>query len=505
MPQLSKAAAEPPSFALYNIRFLSLSPNQQQRRQWQRKVANVQALCHACTIVGVVETHVSPRRAHRFFGQHISGVEHYYVDGMAIFVQKQWAVEKKPHLHKVVDGAIIALSWKDSDGKACWLFFFRLDAFKEKTRRQQLAEATKWAHAHVGAKDWTAFAGDRNFTCSTDERQSSAKTAWCPSIEMNNAWQKWLTSLGGAEVIQQAEFTWGRIFKSTKGAEAETAEDGDQPRQEDSLDDEQLAAAIAAADRAGVQGEAVRESEETGEGWSYATLDVVGTNHLYGDRQISYKPVARRGDEIPAPRASDHWPIELHWHRKDGPRRRQKKKAEGYVRKPIPRWLVKDAAFNEALRDHLQDALCENRRTLRGLAALAAFGEIVYSFAKEYREHHVIRAQTPEHKLEICLEVRKLLSSRRLGRKEEEHLARLCKIYPKVADIVELEVDAETSGCSIVPEETEEALLACCRSVWRARLQRPAPNPERKSTKRSTTRASKPSRTTAGQQTRSNS
>ena len=154
MAQPYKCATEPPSFALYNIRFLSLSPTKQQRRQWQRKVANVQTLCRECTIVGLVETHVAPRRAHRFFGQHIQGVTTLYVDGMAIFINKGWAAERKPELHTVVPGAIVAVAWKDMDGRSCWLFFFRLDAFKEKVRRQQLAEATRWANTHVGKRDW---------------------------------------------------------------------------------------------------------------------------------------------------------------------------------------------------------------------------------------------------------------------------------------------------------------------------------------------------------------
>ena len=133
---------------------------------------------------------------------------------MAVFINKGWAAERKPELYTVVPGAIVAVAWKDASGRSCWRFFFRLDAFEEKVRRQQLAEATRWAQAHVGERDWTAFAGDRNCTCYASERQSSAKTTWCPSAEMNTAWEKWLHSLAGAEVVQQAELTWGRIYRS---------------------------------------------------------------------------------------------------------------------------------------------------------------------------------------------------------------------------------------------------------------------------------------------------
>ena len=48
----------PPSLALYNVRYLSLSDNLEQRKQWKRKVDNVQKLVEQSAIVGVLGTHV---------------------------------------------------------------------------------------------------------------------------------------------------------------------------------------------------------------------------------------------------------------------------------------------------------------------------------------------------------------------------------------------------------------------------------------------------------------
>ena len=474
MTQRSKAAAEPPSFALYNIRFLSLSPTKQQRRQWQRKVANVQTLCRECTIVGLVETHVAPRRAHRFFGQHIQGVATLYVDGMAVFINKGWAEERKPELHTVVPGAIVAVAWKDMDGRSCWLFFFRLDAFKEKVRRQQLAEATRWAHTHVGKRDWTAFAGDRNFTCHASERQSSAKTAWSPSAEMNTAWEKWLDSLAGAEVVQQAEFTWGRIFKTTaEGAGTETEDNNSGHALVDSMSDDQLAVALTEADRSTEQEATRTDDADTGGEWSYAVLDVVGTNQLLGGRQVTHRPVARRGDEVPAPRVSDHWPIELHWYEQNASRRRKKKsKAGDIVRKPIPAWLAKDPTFNESFAKHWRERMSSPwRETTQGLAALSEFNTVVYQFAEDYQKSQLILAQTPAHKLEVCLAMRRLLQARRIGRKEEAKMVRLCKVYPRLSEMVELDVQDDSLGWSTVPAEVDEALMAHCRDLAREATQ----------------------------------
>ncbi len=45
-----------PSIVAYNIRFLSLSPNQQE--QWAKKLANVRFLASQFTVTALLETHV---------------------------------------------------------------------------------------------------------------------------------------------------------------------------------------------------------------------------------------------------------------------------------------------------------------------------------------------------------------------------------------------------------------------------------------------------------------
>ena len=79
---------------------------------------------------------------------------------------------------------------------------------------------------------------------------------------------RWLRSIGLAEEVAQAEFTWCRV------ADSVTNEPG----------------------------------------WTYEVLDVVGTNNK-GYATCDIQTSSRRCDDIPHPRASDHWPVAMKWHR----------------------------------------------------------------------------------------------------------------------------------------------------------------------------------------------
>ncbi len=243
-----------PSFAAYNIRFLSLSNSQ--RDQWTRKLANVKHLVKQYTMTALLETHVDGAKADLFFCRHVEGVSNYYASGFAVLVQQEWASLHRPELHVVVPGAMVAMTWAVEDTKN-FIFFMRLDAHSEATRCQQLVQATRWGKDRIGEGDWVGFAGDRNFVYSAEERQSSSRRAWRPSERMNREWNGWLQTIG-AQVVPQAEFTWGRVLSNG----SDTAS------------------------------------------WTYEVLDVVGSSIVSSEHGM--QAFARRADDVLHPRVSDH-------------------------------------------------------------------------------------------------------------------------------------------------------------------------------------------------------
>ena len=50
-------------------------------------------------------------------------------------------------------------------------------------------------------------------------------------------------------------------------------------------------------------------------------------------------------------------------------------------------------------------------------------------------------------------------------------MVRLCKVYPRLSEIVELDVHDDSLGWSTVPAEVDEALMACCRDLAREATQ----------------------------------
>ncbi len=206
----------PPSIAAYNVRYLSLSDNPTQREQWKRKVENVRCLADKHDIVAILETHVDGITAETFFCSGIDGTRRYYDDDIAILVNEKWHQQMRPDFVVVIPAVMVALTWHQG-GLRHWVFLFRLDAHREQTRVNQLQRATEWAQQHVGASDWVAFLGDRNFVQHYSERESSSTTPWRPSNSMNAAWTCWLVSLAGSEEVPQAEFTWSRVVNSEIG------------------------------------------------------------------------------------------------------------------------------------------------------------------------------------------------------------------------------------------------------------------------------------------------
>ena len=214
-------------------------------------------------MTAILETHVTGVKAELFFCRHVEGTRRFFVHGMAVLVQEAWADHFNPTLLTVVDGVIIALVWECGASRH-FAFFFRLDAHAEAIRIHQLQQATRWAKEHVRTEDVVVFAGDRNFVRSDFERWSSASSVWRPSLRMNAAWDDWLSSVGNASEVLQPEFTWRRV----------NADHTDHAS------------------------------------WIYEIIDVVGSNHKFYSTG-GLRSSARRGDDLPHPRTSDHWLVGL--------------------------------------------------------------------------------------------------------------------------------------------------------------------------------------------------
>ena len=131
-----------PSFASYNIRFLSISQGQQKQRE--KKLRNIQKLVQKHTIVAVLETHCTGLKAVHCFFSEIEGVKVFYQEGkeaIVFLVDEKWSKENSPELISIIPGVMATLHWK-AEGRDSWLTSFRLDAKDEKERIRQLALGT---------------------------------------------------------------------------------------------------------------------------------------------------------------------------------------------------------------------------------------------------------------------------------------------------------------------------------------------------------------------------
>ena len=401
-----------PSIAAYNIRFLSLSPSQEAK--WKNKLDNVRHLTKEFTITALLETHVGRAEADLHFCRHVKGTTNYYEHGFAVLVQDDWASAYKPELHVVVPDAIVVLMWEHRDVQH-YVFFMRLDAFSESTRRSQLREATQWSANRVRRGDWVCFAGDRNFVCDHTERESSSALPWRPSRLMVDAWDCWLASIGAAEQIPQPEFTWSRITSDQAGRT----------------------------------------------GWTYEVLDVVGSNAWtgYASEMQGY---ARRCDDVPFPKASDHYPVGLRWLDPASRGRRRKSSGSRTLKRAIPQWLIACPDFISELDAWVDDWFSDRPASIAGLVS---FSDGVHAFASSYLSSRVVLAKTARHKLELALAASKLLKRYPI---DETRLARICAADPGLQEIVELEVDVNIPGDVRAHDAVLERLRARCEEQARA-------------------------------------
>ena len=113
----------PPSVAAYNIHYLSLSESEIQRRQWNKKLANVQHLVKTHEVVALIETHADAITAETFFGSSIEGTHRFYDEDIAVFVRDEWYRKHRPEFGVVIPKVMVTLSWFYS-GVRHWAFFF---------------------------------------------------------------------------------------------------------------------------------------------------------------------------------------------------------------------------------------------------------------------------------------------------------------------------------------------------------------------------------------------
>ena len=131
------------------------------------------------------------------------------------------------------------------------------------------------------------------------------------------------------------------------------------------------------------------------------------------------------------------------------------------VQRPIPKWLLSDVRFLKAL-----DSWFEEWWPTRpaGFAGIDEFTKNIYEFATGFMRRNVIQAVTPDHKLDVCLSVLRLLLGERL---DEIRLSRLLSIDPELKTIVIVDVDLEEPGRNTVSQDVLDLLYARSRALAR--------------------------------------
>ena len=227
---------------------------------------------------------------------------------------------------------------------------------------------------------------------------------------MNREWNGWLQTIG-AQVVPQAEFTWGRLLSNG----SDTAS------------------------------------------WTYEVLDVVGSSIVSNEHGM--QAFARRADDVLHPRVSDHWPVGLRWlpPRTRGERRRPP--ADSIVKRALPKWLMEDADFLADL-DLWFNEWFGHRPS--GMDGLQSFALEVHEQATRYTANRIVVAKTPLHKLEIGLAALRALTIQPI---DERRIARLCAADSGLQDIIVLDVDLGNPANSSVSADVVQSLRVRCSEL----------------------------------------
>ena len=257
-------------------------------------------------------------------------------------------------------------------------------------------EKTSWSSLGIG----TMFA---------QILKGGSSSSWRPSLRMNAAWDDWLHSIGDAYKVPQPEFTWGRV----------NADQSDHAT------------------------------------WIYEIFYVVGSNRKFYSPG-ALRSSARRGDDLPHPRTSDHWLVELRWSGLKT-RRKPQDSSNHIVQRRIPAWLLENMEF-QRVADECFDSWFANREI--GLAGFSSLVSTMYECATKFLSTHVIIATSARQKLELALTAMRLLERHAI---DERRLSRRCVADRDFAAIIELHVDLDVFDCTSVPLNVLERLAERCR------------------------------------------
>ena len=400
-----------PSFCMYNLNWMSLCD--QTRRN--AKIHLLRDILRKFEILGVSELHAnSTAEADLFFVDHLECERFYDTSAnLVILVRSAWAEEHRQTLrhHSVVPGAVHAISWVWG-GRNYFLFNIYLDASSDPSiKAQQLTRAKQWTACHVQRGDLCFFGGDRNHTRDPAESmvyhgvngERSPVRSWAvrrPQFSVLEAWDAWMGSMYGGYIVDQPEFTFKRKCNT---------------------------------------------------GFYCSVLDVVGSN--VDAAVYDCKPSCAT---LPTPdtEATDHSPLGLRWTPIRRHRRGGRRGAASHVRKPIPAWLLQDAAFCVHL-----DRVVHSWLSSRGVGGegLLEFVDICYDTATKYLRGHLIEAVTTQHQLSVTLHLLREIQS--LGRQPNadgavcipfELLQRSFSIYPALKTLVEVTIDTVAGTVAIV-------------------------------------------------------
>ena len=115
--------------------------------------------------------------------------------------------------------------------------------------------------------------------------------------------------------------------------------------------------------------------------------------------KFTLRSSARRGDDLPHPRTSDHWPVGLRWSSAKK-KRKPPDSSDNIVHRPFPSWFLDNAEF-QRVADECFGLWFASRDS--GLAGLSCFVGTTHDCATKFLSTHVIVATTARLRLDLAL------------------------------------------------------------------------------------------------------
>ena len=189
--------------------------------------------------------------------------------------------------------------------------------------------------------------------------------------------------------------------------------------------------------------------------WIHEIIVVVGSNHkIYSPNGL--RSSGRRGDDLPHPRSSDHWPVGLRWSGAKKKRNLQIHLTTSFT-DLYHRGCLITAVF-QRVADECFDSRFANRDS--GLAGLSSFVGTMHDCATKFLSTHVIVTTTARQRLELALAAMRLSEPHPIG---ERRLSRLCAADCDLSAIIELHVNLDVFDSTSVPLHVLERWAERCR------------------------------------------